>query len=105
MLTDFGNASLLEYTLGFTQTTTLGYSVRWTVRMLFSLLTCILCTYTCFTQAPELLIGKSGHSNEADVYAFGMVCVIHPVAWILLSCIFLDYTRTPLLSSYAGYYY
>ncbi|KEP47259.1 tyrosine kinase catalytic domain protein [Rhizoctonia solani 123E] len=52
-LTDFGNASLKEYSLQFTTTAnTLNISPRWT--------------------APEIVFGDAGHSVEADVYAVGM---------------------------------
>ncbi|CUA71523.1 Ephrin type-A receptor 4 [Rhizoctonia solani] len=52
-LTDFGNASLKEYSLQFTTTAnTLNISPRWT--------------------APEIVLGDAGHSVEADVYAVGM---------------------------------
>ncbi|KAH7333677.1 kinase-like domain-containing protein [Rhizoctonia solani] len=52
-LTDFGNASLKEYSLQFTATAnTLNISPRWT--------------------APEIVFGDAGHSVEAYVYAVGM---------------------------------
>ncbi|KAG8756219.1 hypothetical protein FRC11_005464 [Ceratobasidium sp. 423] len=52
-LTDFGNASLKEYSLQFTTTTkALNISPRWT--------------------APEIVFGDASHSVEADVYAVGM---------------------------------
>ncbi|CAE6420881.1 unnamed protein product [Rhizoctonia solani] len=52
-LTDFGNATLREYTLKFTSTTsTPSISMRWT--------------------APEIVLGEVGISAEADVYALGM---------------------------------
>ncbi|KAH7327577.1 kinase-like domain-containing protein [Rhizoctonia solani] len=52
-LTDFGNATLHEYTLKFTSTTsTPSVSMRWA--------------------APEVVLGEVGISAEADVYALGM---------------------------------
>ncbi|CAE6358551.1 unnamed protein product [Rhizoctonia solani] len=52
-LADFGNASLKEYSLQFTTTANaLNISPRWT--------------------APEVVLGDTGHSVEADVYALGM---------------------------------
>ncbi|CAE6427540.1 unnamed protein product [Rhizoctonia solani] len=53
MLMDFGNASLLDATLQFTQTDTEpSFSLRWT--------------------APEILEGTSSHTIAADVYSLGM---------------------------------
>ncbi|CUA76983.1 Serine/threonine-protein kinase mos [Rhizoctonia solani] len=53
MLMDFGNASLLDATLQFTQTNTgPSYSLRWT--------------------APEILTGTSPHSAAGDIYSLGM---------------------------------
>ncbi|CUA75361.1 Putative serine/threonine-protein kinase/receptor R818 [Rhizoctonia solani] len=53
MLMDFGNASLLDATLQFTQTNTgPTYSLRWT--------------------APEILAGTSSHSAAGDIYSLGM---------------------------------
>ncbi|QRV81482.1 cytoplasmic tyrosine-protein kinase BMX [Ceratobasidium sp. AG-Ba] len=53
LLADFGNASLREYTLQFTSTTTkTSISVRWA--------------------APEILDGQETRSLSADVYALGM---------------------------------
>ncbi|CUA68358.1 Leucine-rich repeat receptor-like protein kinase PXC2 [Rhizoctonia solani] len=53
MLMDFGNASLLDPTLQFTQTNTRpSFSLRWT--------------------APEILTGISSHSATSDIYSLGM---------------------------------
>ncbi|CAE6537315.1 unnamed protein product [Rhizoctonia solani] len=53
MLMDFGNASLLDATLQFTETNTgPSFSLRWT--------------------APEILEGTGSHTIAADVYALGM---------------------------------
>ncbi|CAE6452515.1 unnamed protein product [Rhizoctonia solani] len=53
MLMDFGNASLLEATLQFTQTTTGIYiSPEWT--------------------APEILKGTSSYTMSGDIYSLGM---------------------------------
>ncbi|CCO33161.1 Dual specificity protein kinase shkD [Rhizoctonia solani AG-1 IB] len=53
MLTDFGNSNLQGTTLQFTPTATRpSYSLRWT--------------------APEILQGKSVHTNAGDVYSLGM---------------------------------
>ncbi|CUA77001.1 Serine/threonine-protein kinase dst2 [Dictyostelium discoideum] [Rhizoctonia solani] len=53
MLMDFGNASLLEATLQFTQTTTGPYiSPQWT--------------------APEILAGTSSYTIVGDIYSLGM---------------------------------
>ncbi|KAG9079215.1 hypothetical protein FS749_008725 [Ceratobasidium sp. UAMH 11750] len=53
-LTDFGNTALKKYTLEFTGTTSgSNISVRWT--------------------APEVLVGDSAYTKEADIYALGMV--------------------------------
>ena len=52
-LTDFGNASLKEYTLQFTNTTSsAGISLNWV--------------------APEMLIGQDHPTMESDVYSLGM---------------------------------
>ncbi|KAG8714120.1 hypothetical protein FRC08_012335 [Ceratobasidium sp. 394] len=52
-LTDFGNTALKKYTLEFTGTTSgSNISVRWT--------------------APEVLVGDSAYTKEADIYALGM---------------------------------
>ncbi|KAG9074642.1 hypothetical protein FS749_013775 [Ceratobasidium sp. UAMH 11750] len=54
LLADFGNATLQEYTLKFTGTSTkTALSSRWA--------------------APELLEGSAAYSVPADVYALGMV--------------------------------
>ncbi|QRV95913.1 Ephrin type-A receptor 4 [Ceratobasidium sp. AG-Ba] len=53
LLSDFGNATFLEYTLNFTNTSTkTAISVRWA--------------------APEILEGKAMFSVQGDVYALGM---------------------------------
>ncbi|KAJ1304197.1 hypothetical protein OPQ81_008597 [Rhizoctonia solani] len=53
MLMDFGNASLLDATLQFTQTNTgASFSIRWT--------------------APEILQGTTKHTPAGDVYSLGM---------------------------------
>ncbi|KAJ1304146.1 hypothetical protein OPQ81_008546 [Rhizoctonia solani] len=53
MLMDFGNASLLDATLRFTQTNTEArFSIRWT--------------------APEILRGTTNHTPAGDVYSLGM---------------------------------
>ncbi|KAG8740060.1 hypothetical protein FRC10_004780 [Ceratobasidium sp. 414] len=55
MLADFGNAILRDRTLLFTATTMkTSFSPRWAVR------------------APEVLVGSSSYSMEADIYALGM---------------------------------
>ncbi|KAB5593186.1 hypothetical protein CTheo_3349 [Ceratobasidium theobromae] len=52
-LTDFGSASMKEYTLQFTATQSQpGMSLRWT--------------------APEIVMGDTGHSFQGDVYGLGM---------------------------------
>lgn len=58
MVADFGNAQLNELTMKFTSATKRGFSVRWA--------------------APELLLQDDGPqmSKEADVYAYGMVCLL-----------------------------
>ncbi|KAB5593188.1 hypothetical protein CTheo_3351 [Ceratobasidium theobromae] len=57
-LTDFGSATMKEYTLQFTTTQTMSsMSLRWT--------------------APEIVMGETGHTSEGDIYALGMasLCV------------------------------
>ncbi|CUA76991.1 Interleukin-1 receptor-associated kinase 4 [Rhizoctonia solani] len=56
MLADFGNASIADATLHFTQTATgPSFSPRWA--------------------APEILSGTSGHTKLADIYSLGMTII------------------------------
>ncbi|KAG8777935.1 hypothetical protein FRC12_000123 [Ceratobasidium sp. 428] len=62
LLSDFGNATMHEYTLKFTQTATkTGISSRWA--------------------APELIMGIATYSAPADVYALGMEAITGSLPW------------------------
>ncbi|KAG8721083.1 hypothetical protein FRC08_015891 [Ceratobasidium sp. 394] len=62
LLSDFGNATLHEYTLNFTSTVTKSsLSVRWA--------------------APELIKGAATYSAPADVYALGMEAITGTPPW------------------------
>ncbi|KAG8739615.1 hypothetical protein FRC10_005386 [Ceratobasidium sp. 414] len=70
LLADFGNSTLQEYTLKFTDTSTKNQATtRWAVRR--HIVELVIIFKDLLIQAPELIKGAT-HSVPSDVYALGM---------------------------------